>query len=97
DAYESFTNGFELAAALTSDLRDVSHDEHMRVGFSPATIPPFKPGQPPPPEQVERYKREMEKVNCGFSKVEQMPGNVGYVKLDVFALLSVCGATASKA
>jgi C-terminal processing protease CtpA/Prc len=36
-------------------------------------------------------------MNCGFVKVEQLDGNVGYVKFNGFADVDFCGATASSA
>jgi C-terminal processing protease CtpA/Prc len=35
----------------------------------------------------------MEKMNCGFEKVEILSGNVGYLKFDMFADPDVCGPT----
>jgi len=36
----------------------------------------------------------MERMNCGFEKVEHLSGNIGYVKFDMFADPEVCGPTA---
>ena len=36
----------------------------------------------------------MREMNCTFSKVEMLPHNVGYVKLDAFPQTAVCEATA---
>jgi hypothetical protein len=37
--YDAVTKGDKFAALLTTHLRDVSHDKHLRVDFSPATQP----------------------------------------------------------
>jgi len=94
--YDAVTNGMTFAARLTDDFQDVSHDRHLRVNFSPAGIPDRRDG-PPDPAMVERMRRQMESVNCGFVRSEQLPGNVGYLKFNFFADPDVCGPTASAA
>jgi C-terminal processing protease CtpA/Prc len=36
-------------------------------------------------------------MNCGFMKTERLDGNIGYIKLDVFGPVDICGARASAA
>jgi len=91
--YDSITDGDAFAKMLTDNLREVSHDKHLRVDFSPARMPEI-PSGPPGPEAVAQYRKEMERMNCGFDKVEILSGNVGYVKFDMFADPDVCGPTA---
>ena len=88
--YDQIHDGDVLAARLTKDLQQVSHDRHIRVDFSP-----FKaPVQTQPDTDAEqRYHLDMERTNCGFTKIEVLPNNVGYLKLDEFADESFCGAT----
>jgi retinol-binding protein 3 len=38
-AYDAVAKGDKFAALLTTHLRDVSHDKHLRVEFSPAKQP----------------------------------------------------------
>jgi retinol-binding protein 3 len=90
--YDSVTDGDAFATMLTENLREVSHDKHLRVGFSPAPLPERPPG--PDPNSVAQYRKEMEQINCGFEKVEILDGNVGYLKFDMFADPDVCGPTA---
>jgi C-terminal processing protease CtpA/Prc len=90
------TDGDAFAKMLTEQFQDVSHDKHLRVDFSPARIPemPETPSGPPPPEAVARYRQQMERMNCGFDKVEVLSGNIGYMKFDMFADPEICGPTA---
>jgi hypothetical protein len=91
--YDSVTDGDAFAKMLTDNFREVSHDKHLRVNFSPAPMPDRHDG-PPDAESLARYRKDMERMNCGFDKVEILPGNVGYLKFDMFADPDICGATA---
>jgi hypothetical protein len=91
--YDSVTDGDAFAKMLTENLQAVSHDKHLRVNFSPVPMPD-RPDGPPDADAVAQYRKEMERMNCGFVKVEILPGNVGYLKFDMFADPDVCGPTA---
>ena len=93
--YDAVNSGPLFANMLTEHLRDVSHDKHLRVGFNPGRIPDGPPT--PSPDAIAQQRRRMEQINCGFVKVEQLPGNVGYVKFNMFADVDICGPTASAA
>jgi hypothetical protein len=96
--YTADSTAFGFAARLNGDVRELSHDRHMRVDFSPRPIPamPATPA-PPTPEQRARNQQEMDRMNCAFVKDEQLEGNVGYVKFDAFLDVDDCGPTASAA
>jgi hypothetical protein len=91
--YDSITDGDDFAKMLTGNFQEVSHDKHLGVNFSAARMPEM-PSGPPPADAVTQYHKEMERVNCGFNKVEILSGNVGYLKFDFFADPDVCGPTA---
>jgi hypothetical protein len=95
--YDTITSGPQFATLLTTHLREVSHDLHLRVNFSPVANP--RPSDEPEddPDAREQYRRQMERINCGFEKTEILPGNVGYLKFNMFADPSVCGPTAAAA
>lgn len=91
-AYEALKDGDVFAERLTKDLRDVSHDKHLRVAFSPARFPDDLMG--PEPQRPSAAPRP---VDCLFDKVEMLPGNVGYVKFHGFVAPADCGPTAEAA
>src|SRR5260370_17374451 len=91
--YDSITEGDAFAKMLTENFQEVSHDKHLRVDFSPAPMPDRHQG-PPDAAEVARYRKDMERMNCGFDKVEILSGNVGYLKFNFFADPEVCGPTA---
>ncbi|HEY2465969.1 MAG TPA: S41 family peptidase [Steroidobacteraceae bacterium] len=93
--YDSVTDGTTFANLLTEHFRDVSHDKHLSVGFSPIRLP--EESAAPGPDAVAHYRAAMQEANCGFEKVEHLNGNVGYLKLNFFADPEVCGDTATAA
>jgi len=88
--YDQIVDGDAFAFKLTANLRDVSHDRHLHVNFSSVKNPPDI-DEDPTPEQKADERREMEHDNCGFRKVEILPGNIGYLKFDFFGDPDVCG------
>jgi hypothetical protein len=91
--YDSITDGDAFAKMLTDNFQEVSHDKHLRVDFSPAPMPK-RPEGPRDADALARYRKDMERMNCGFDKVEILPGNVGYLKFNMFADPEICGSTA---
>lgn len=77
-----------FAALLTSRIRDVSHDMHLQVVYNPASV------SQPTPEEFARMLASLQQDNCSFKKVQILPRNIGYLRLDAFLSPSVCGSTA---
>jgi hypothetical protein len=90
--YDTITDGDDFAQKLTHDFREVSHDKHLRVNFSAAVLPAGEPGDDT--EGAARFHKDMERMNCGFDKVERLAPNIGYVKFNMFADPDFCGPTA---
>ena len=101
--YDAYTNGVMFATRLNDDLAEIAHDKHMHVNYSAQPLPvekPRSPGAPPPepsPEDSARERAFMAKINCGFVKSEVLPGNIGYLKFNMFGEPDYCAATASAA
>jgi hypothetical protein len=93
--YDAVMDGDAFAEMLTEHLQEVSHDKHLRVGFSPVVLP--KGGPERNPDAEARMRTQMERNNCFFEKVERLPLNIGYLKFNGFADPAVCGATATAA
>lgn len=95
--YNSITDGNEFADTLTRDLREVSHDRHLFVGYNPFTSPEppassSGPHEPSPAEQA-RFRAMLEQQNCTFSKLEILNHNIGYMKFGAFPPPDICGPT----
>jgi hypothetical protein len=89
-AFDSLTDGRDLAAALSRRLRPL--DAHFNVAFDPnAPAVPAGPraaptGAPPGAGQPPRGPGPAEvRGHFGFRKVEILPGNVGYIDLRQFS------------
>ena len=93
--YRAITEGAAFADRLTAQMRDVSHDSNLMVTYSEDPLPDRPPG--PPPGAMERYREAMKQNHCMFERVEVLPHNVGYFKLNSFPDPSICGAAARAA
>lgn len=90
--YDSVKDGAVFADLLTTQMRDIAHDKHLSVSFSPSKFPDEFPA--PISTDIAQRRKALEKINCQFQKVEILPGNVGYLKLDGFVDPVDCGETA---
>ena len=93
--FDTVTDDAAFADLLTRQIRDVSHDMHLVVVYSQASLPQRLTG--PTPEDLARYREAMEHENCTFEKVKILPRNIGYLKLNSFPDPSVCRSTARTA
>jgi retinol-binding protein 3 len=93
--YDTITDGDNFASLLAEHLRAVSHDKHLNIVYNPFKTPAGRPAQPSRAEQEARMAKQMQRINCGFNKVEILPGNIGYLKFDRFANPEICGSTAT--
>ncbi len=95
DDDDAAKDGAAFANLLTQQMRQASHDMHLVVEYSAEVLPEHPPQ--PTPESLAQYKNAMRQQNCMFRKVELLPHNIGYLKLDFFADTSVCATTARTA
>lgn len=93
-AYKGVTDGNQLARLLTAHLRAAGKDLHVAVHYSPAVLPPERAGSPiPTPEEQARFQSDLARDNYGFRKLDILPGNIGYIKLDLFTPPEYAGET----
>jgi retinol-binding protein 3 len=78
--YDQLTSAKEFAKTLTNDLQAVSKDKHLRVRYSNEAIPERAPRREPTAEEREQRRLELTRMNHGFSKVERLRGNIGYLE-----------------
>jgi hypothetical protein len=72
--YDDVTSARVFASRVTDDLQAICNDRHLRVTVGGMT------------RRMERRSdpAESARVNYGFVRVERLPGNIGYVKLNMF-------------
>jgi hypothetical protein len=90
--YKALTTLPEFTRQLTEDLRSISNDKHLSI----RPLPPRPEGQasPSPEEERKQYIAQAKKRNFNFKKLEILPGNVGYLKLNSFVDAGLSGKTA---
>lgn len=76
--YDSVTDARALADRLTSELQGISHDKHLRIRADSAAHGQGKHDDDAP-------WRLSGRENYGFERVERLPGNIGYIKLNQFS------------
>ena len=84
--------GAAFADLLTTQMRAASHDMHLVMEYSHNNIPDGPPAQTP--MELARYRENLKQNNCFIRKTSILPHNIGYLKIDWFAELSVCRQTA---
>lgn len=94
--YEAISNGQALADRLTADLRAVSHDKHLWVGYQPGGAKD-EPVDGPTPAELDQWRAAIAADNFSFDKLERLPGNIGYLKFRIFAYPYLASDTASAA
>jgi CubicO group peptidase (beta-lactamase class C family) len=92
--YDAITSPAQLVSTLTTHLREVSKDKHLRVVYNPRGFPArANPGK----EDLEKERAARSLQNFSFQKVERLEGNVGYIDLRGFEDANWAGDTAAAA
>ena len=89
-AYDSYGETEEFCRQVTADLREISHDNHLFVFHSPdeAREVAARNGllSPEATAAVNLELHDLDRQsNFGFTRVEVLEGNIGYLRLDAFS------------
>lgn len=93
--FNSMTDGADFSEKLTAQLHAISHDKHLNVEFYLFARPQHKASKAA--NGNDSYRKQMAQTNCGFERVEHLPGNIGYLKFDAFESPDICGPTVAAA
>lgn len=89
--YAKADNVASFSQVLSKDLVELSKDKHFRVEFDPEFKEDETPNAVPSKEEFERQKAEVMHLGYGIEKVENLPGNVGYMEIRGFGPTEVVG------
>lgn len=83
--YSDISDYSILANAITDDLQSFANDFHFYCEYNPkkASNPNFFTEEGDP-EEEEQWITNMKYLNFDIPKVERLPGNIGYIKLNSF-------------
>ena len=97
--YHDVASAEQLADVLTSDLRTVSRDKHLRVRHSIDALPaPIGDATPEQREQaLEALHGKLLPFNFGLERAERLAGNVGYLDLRAFPPPPIIGSSLAAA
>lgn len=79
--YAALNSGSAFAEKLTSDLRAVAHDKHLRVTYTADAVPAGSDGFA---DLLMSRGLDPEGANHGFRKVERLDGDIGLLVIDAF-------------
>ncbi len=71
-----------IADRLQSDITKIHHDPHMHIKYDPGFH--VKENVAPSEEEINLAKKYWKENNYAFTKVEILPGNIGYFTFNVF-------------
>ena len=98
--YKSINVANDFANQLTTDLREISNDFHLRVTFDPNGIRKVRNASMLKPDSIELVNtriKELKKNNFGFKELKILEGNIGYLNLTSFENTTYAGNTAVSA
>ena len=96
--FEQAKDARSFAQAVSRIILDVGKDKHMGFAFAPEQAADMRRIMGRSEEEARRVRErqllEAQRDNFGFRKVEQLPGNIGYLDFRMFASPSRAGQTA---
>lgn len=85
-AYDGAQTVAAMGEALNKDLREIGNDRHFRVQFDPEVEPMPVGAEPPRPtrEEIDRDRQQASRMAYGITRLQRLPGNIGYLDLRGF-------------
>ncbi len=91
--YADTTDANLFALALTIDVQEINHDEHLWVRWHPERLPDYDGPMYQNQEWQDDRRQKAELDNYGIHKAERLPGNLGYLDIREFYVASWAGNT----
>lgn len=90
--YDNVTDPDTFAGLVTQQMREISADQHLSLDYFDQPVPEQSLAESA--DAIAQYKLLMKQQNCTFERVEILPGNIGFLKLNSFPDVAVCQAKA---
>jgi C-terminal processing protease CtpA/Prc len=91
--YRDANTATAFADALTADLRSMGKDRHFRVGFAPGMpVPPQRSDAEAYVKEIARMRPALASEGYGISRVQVLPGSIGYIDLRIIGPAEIVGA-----
>lgn len=81
---DAFTQGPQLADALSAQMQKTTPDKHLFVTYSAEALPAGELDDNPSPAEHAAELAQMKAHNYGIDDVRRLPFNIGYLRLEVF-------------
>lgn len=96
--YDAITDFAEFGRAVTRDMFNVSSDRHLLIRYSPTDVADIRrratlSGAEREDDTIRR-RTTAARDNFGFARVEVLPGNIGFLKLNRFEQANFAAETA---
>ena len=95
--YSKIKDSKTLADTLTNQLFGITHDKHLSVSFGIEDVIPIQTSVEDEKDRAKTFQRFKIQKNFGFSKIDILDGNIGYLKIEAFFSVNDAGQTATAA
>lgn len=95
--FESVSDPKAFAEAVNSIIGSVANDRHLGLSWSLEPLPPRGAGGEPDAAMMAMHQAMMRRINYAIPKAEVLEGNIGYLRLDLFARAQDAGPTLAAA
>lgn len=91
--FTAITDPKAFADATNAVIKAVANDAHLRLLWSPEPLPPLARPERPDPAELERQVAMIARNNFDIPKAEVLGGNIGFLKMNLFAPAQFAGPT----
>jgi hypothetical protein len=95
--FDSIGDPNAFADSVNAVIQSVAHDKHLGLSWSPEPLPPLGAGGEPDPAMMAMQQAMMRRMNYAIPKAEVLDGNIGYLKMNLFARAQNAGPTLAAA